>query len=180
MITFQNSTKEKARPSGDKRALKLSRQFNALKNWAKAIEKIAKPSNKKCKIFQEMLDLDCQRLMIDLFSPSGTDEKIKSRFLKLTQLKALESLERMQSRSSETQNTVNNMVHDGQLVSLLHSPYSFAEETPYHVLPFIDSVEIAHRHRNFSFLVHIEDGIDDGMHSGKNGSSIELLLNGNI
>lgn len=101
IITLQNVSKEKAHPSIQKGALEISRQLNALKNGVEATKKVAEAANEKCKIFQKMLDLDRLRSMIDLFPTPEMDEKIKSIFLKQTQLKALEILDKQHSTSSE-------------------------------------------------------------------------------
>lgn len=88
-----SSTAQK-RPVGTKRALEQSKQYSALHKGADAIEAIAETSRKKVKIAEEMMSIDKQKSMIALFSMPGTNPQMKTKFMELSQLKALKELEK--------------------------------------------------------------------------------------
>lgn len=64
----------KPHPTGTKHALEICKEVGALRQGAQTIKKIAETARNKCKIAEELLELDKQRSMIGLFIVPGIDE----------------------------------------------------------------------------------------------------------
>ncbi|PXF40330.1 hypothetical protein BWQ96_09961 [Gracilariopsis chorda] len=93
------------RPTGTKRALEVSNQVAALNKGAERIDKMAATSMKWTKGAGEMLGVDKQRALIELFSMSGTDPQLREKCLMLKQRKALLELEQELREGTGPQNT---------------------------------------------------------------------------
>lgn len=78
---------------GAKRALELSKQVAAVNQRAEGAVKLTEATFKRTKRAAEMLLIDKQQSMIALFSMPGTNAALETRFVQLSQKKALASLE---------------------------------------------------------------------------------------
>lgn len=93
-VAHSPASKEKAkRPIGKKRALDNSTHAAALHKGANAIERLAQASAKRTKLAEDMLKVEEERSMIDLFSMPDTNPELKKKFMELSQLKALAKLQ---------------------------------------------------------------------------------------
>lgn len=99
------------RPTGKKRALELSKQSMALHKGATAIDKLAEASCKRTKLAEEMLQVDKQRSLIQLFSMPDTNPLMKEKFMRLSQEKALDDLERQMRKKEKGDANINTQSH---------------------------------------------------------------------
>lgn len=106
-------TSEKStRPIGTKRALEISKQSIALNKGADAIDKLAEASCKRTKLAEEMLKIDKERALIELFSMPNANPQMKERFMLLKQQKALDELERQINQSKPNTQNQSDQSHN--------------------------------------------------------------------
>lgn len=129
------SEKER-RPIGKKRALEHSRQAAALHKGADAIERLAEASAKRTKLAADLLKVEEERSMIELFSMPDTNPDLKRQFMQLSQLKAIAKLQR-ETQSNQTPPATLRLTQQAtpSLAANLPSPVSRIppDQSPYSV-----------------------------------------------
>ena len=90
-----NVTPEKAVRVGSKRAHAFSSQANALHRGADGIEQLAKAAKRRNDIAEQLLDVEKQKAITDLFRLPGTSAILRNRYLRVAQSEALKRLEKI-------------------------------------------------------------------------------------
>lgn len=110
------------RPIGNKRSLEATKQYHALGKGADGITKLAEASNKRNKVAEEMLSVEKQQSLIALFSMPGTNPELRSRFIELSQLKAIASLEKEVGASPHGEQNFSTDRHSSSVDSFPNHP----------------------------------------------------------
>ena len=88
-------TPEKSVRVGSKRAHAFSSQANTLHRGADRIEQLAKAAKHRNDIAEELLYVEKQKAVTELFRLPGTNEILRNRYLQVAQSEALKRLEKM-------------------------------------------------------------------------------------